>query len=197
VYEPFTIGSRLRVVPPGLTRAADGRIDLVIARGAFGSGEHETTASCLERLEQLDELRGARVLDLGSGTAILAVAALKLGARRAVCVDPDPRAASAGRLSCELNGVAHLVEHVPGTLSDVAEDGFDLALANLYGDLLLGCGADLLGRVRPGGLLLLSGMLWEQAYDVRCRFAELGAWVEHERWLEEFVTMQLRRPEVG
>jgi len=120
-----------------------------MARGAFGSGEHETTASCLEILETLPEVRGARVLDLGSGTGILAIAAIRLGASRAVCIDVDPAAAHSARRNCRLNRVGDRVEHVVGRLEDSPSAGFDLAIANLYGDLLLGLGREICARVRP------------------------------------------------
>lgn len=191
-YAPFAVGRRLRVVPPDAPSAADGRIDLVMPRGAFGSGEHETTASCLELLEELGELHGSRVLDLGSGTGILSIAALRLGARSAVLVDIDAAAVCAARTSCALNAVEQQVQHVHGELTQCDTGGFDVALANLYGDLLLRLADELASRVRPGGALLLSGMLWEHAYPVEHRFAALGCAVERRRWLEDFVTLQLR-----
>jgi ribosomal protein L11 methyltransferase len=86
VFSPFEIGARFRIVPPRASLAERSRIDLVMAAGAFGSGEHETTRSCLEILQSLADLENARVLDLGSGTGILSIAAIKLGARKALCV---------------------------------------------------------------------------------------------------------------
>jgi ribosomal protein L11 methyltransferase len=200
-HASLLVGKRLRIVHPeegggGSSRPTlDGRIDLLVPRGAFGSGEHETTASCLELLEALPEVAEARVLDLGSGTGILALAALKLGARSALCVDIDPAAVAAARRTFELNDLsAKRVAHVAGTLADCPEAaGFDLALANLQGGILLGCGRELAARVRPGGILVLSGILWENAWDVRRLLEEEGTLPEKERWLEEYVTLLARR----
>jgi len=193
MYQPFTIGQTFRIVPPGTAPSVDGRIDLVMARGAFGSGEHETTASCLELLETLEGVQGARVLDVGSGTAILTVAALKLGARRASCVDIDPIAVASGILSCRLNAIEAPVEHLTGTLADSAGNDFDLVLANIYGDILLDIADDLVARTRTGGYLLLSGILWEYNFDVRQRYRHLGCEVKRNKMLEEFSTVLLQR----
>ena len=193
MYPPFTIGATFRIVPPGTPVSTDGRIDLVMDRGAFGSGEHETTASCLEMLAGLPEVRGARLLDLGSGTGILALAALKLGADHAVCIDIDPEAVNAARRNGELNGLAERFTHHAGTLDSAGENGFDLVLANIYGDLLLDLAEDLVGRARPGALLLLSGILWEYNFDVRQRFERLGCDVLSNRMLEQFSTVLLRK----
>jgi ribosomal protein L11 methyltransferase len=192
-FTPFEIGERFRISPPGSPASRDGRIDLLMAPGAFGSGEHETTASCLEILETLPICEGCRVLDLGSGTGILAIAALGLGARSALCVDVDPAAVSTGRLNCGLNGVSDRVEHLSGSIEQVAEAGFALVLANIYGDILLRVAATLVSKTTPGGALLLSGILHEDDFPVRRRYEALGCSVLRNRALEEFTTVLLRR----
>ena len=197
MYPPFTIGSTFRIVPPGTPASTDGRIDLVMDRGAFGSGEHETTASCLEMLAELPEVRGARVLDLGSGTGILAFAALKLGAARVVCVDINPHAVETARRNGELNGLADRLTHRAGTLDSAGEDLFDLVLANIYGDILLNLAEDLARRARPGALLLLSGILWEYNFEVRQHYEKLGCEVIRNRMLEQFSTVLLRKRKPG
>ena len=136
--DPFEVGQRFRVVPPGTRASVESRIELILAPGAFGSGEHETTASCLELIERMPQVRGARVLDLGSGTGILAIAALKMGARFATCVDNDPGAVRTGERNCALNHLRGSVEHLCGTLHELEVDCFDVVFANLHGDLLLG-----------------------------------------------------------
>jgi ribosomal protein L11 methyltransferase len=164
-----------------------------MAPGAFGSGEHETSASCLEILAELPAPEGARVLDLGSGTGILAIAALKLGARSALCVDVDPAAVRTCKLNCELNGVGDRVEHACGTIEQVAEEQFELILANIYGDILLQVAELLVASARSGAALLLSGILHEDNFEVRRRYQELGCTELRYRALEEFTTVLLRR----
>jgi ribosomal protein L11 methyltransferase len=186
-------GGRLCVVAPGQLPPTD-RVPVVVAAGAFGSGEHETTASCLQVLEGLEDLGDAHVLDLGSGTGILAIAAVKLGAASATCVDTDPAAVTVARYNADLNGVASRVAHVEGELGSLDRGGFDLAVANLYADVLLAVAADLVARVRPGGTLVLSGIAWEHDWDVRQRYLQLGCGLLRHRMLAEYSTVVLRRP---
>ena len=192
-FTPFEVGERFRIAPPGSPASRDGRIDLLMAPGAFGSGEHETSASCLELLEELPDPPGARVLDLGSGTGLLAIAALKLGARSALCVDVDPAAVRTCQLNCQLNGVGDRVEHLCGGIEEVTAEPFEWALANLYGDILLRVAEALVARTRPGGALLLSGVLHQDDFEVRKRYQELGCTVLRVRALEEFNTVLLRK----
>jgi ribosomal protein L11 methyltransferase len=158
-------------------------------RGAFGSGEHETTESCLELMETLAGIKGARVLDLGSGTGILAIAALKLGAAHTTCVDIEPEAVETATTNCKLNGFEDRVTHITGTLDAITEKGFDLVLANIYGDILLALAPQLSSKVKPGGALLLSGILWEYNFDVRQAYARKGCRLLKNRMLEEFSTV--------
>ena len=192
-YTPFTVGSRFRILPTDAPPSTDGRIDIWMPRGAFGSGEHETTATCIEALESMASVPGSRILDLGSGTGILSIAALKLGATRAVCVDIAADAVASAVRSCELNGVNDRVEHVCGTLSDVAARDFDLVLGNIYGDILLDNAEGLVERALPGAKLLLSGVLWEDNYNVRQRYERCGCEVVSNRMMETYSTILLVR----
>jgi ribosomal protein L11 methyltransferase len=192
-YTPFAIGDRFSVVPPGLSPSADGRIELIIARGAFGSGEHETTASCLETLGRLSCVAGARVLDVGCGTGILAIAALKLGAESAVGVDIDSRAVACARVNAELNEVQERLRLVTGGIEDLGDQTFDLVLANIYGDLLLQLGGEIVQRTAPSAHLVLSGILWEDNFDVVKLFTKLGCTTCSNHLLTEYSTIILRR----
>ncbi len=202
------IGDRLRVVaisPPSGDSACEiaspklgigdarpgGIIDIVLTTGAFGSGEHETTADCLELLTEMAEVKGADVLDLGSGTGVLAIAALKLGARRALCVDIEAGAVATARRNCILNRVAEQTRHVLGELNAIRSPGFDLVLANIYADVLLTRLGDLVTLTRPGGRLLLSGIPWECNWDVRQGYQRRGCVVLDNRMLANFSTVLL------
>ncbi len=192
-FRPFDIGSRFRVLPANSHISSIDRIDLIMAPGAFGSGEHETTASCLEFIETLNEVQGARLLDLGSGTGILTIAALKLGARSAVCVDIDREAVTTCQRNAFLNKIPDRIEHVCGPLDAVNENGFDLVLANIYGDVLLALADDLVARAKPGAPIILSGILWEANFDVRQRYEQLGCTLVKNRMLDEFSSLLLRK----
>jgi ribosomal protein L11 methyltransferase len=193
MYKSFIIGSRFRVIPPGITSSLDGHIDLVMKRGAFGSGEHETTESCLEILLELSDIKAARVLDLGSGSGILAIAAIKIGARHVVCVDIEPKAVETARINCSLNHVDHQVTHVTGTLDTMKDVGFDIIMANIYGDILLDLATPLTDKLKPGGKLLLSGILWEYNYDVRRAYERRGCAVLKNRMLNEFSSVLMQK----
>lgn len=191
MYQPFHIGERFRIVPPCTAPEAD-RTDIVMARGAFGSGEHETTADCIERMEALD-WTGKRFLDLGSGTGILAIAAIRLGAASGLCVDVHADAVQSARHNSRLNGMDEELEHLCGTLDDVVETQFDIILANIYGDILLDICDDLVARAKPGADLLLSGILWEYNFDIRNRYKKAGCNVIGNRLLEEFSSVLLKK----
>jgi len=193
LFEPFTIGTRFRIAPPDEPPSNDGRIHLRIGRGAFGSGEHETTASCLEILESAGFVPGARLLDLGCGTGILAIAALHLGAAGGVCVDISPDAVRTCEQNCILNGFGEQTRHVAGSIDTIAAESFDLVLANIYGDLLLDLAPKMVAALRPGGHLLLSGMLWEYDFEVRRCYERLGCEQLLKRQLPEFCTHLYRR----
>jgi ribosomal protein L11 methyltransferase len=151
--------------------------------------------SCLEMIESMGDLTGARVLDLGAGTGILGIAALRSGASYALLVDTDPRAVEASRRHAELNRVADRVDVVHGQLADVGGDMFDIAFANIHGDVLIPIAGRLVDSVRPGGRILLSGIAWEWTWPVRDAYERRGCRLMKRRFLEEFSTMLLVRPE--
>lgn len=192
-YQPFLIGHRFRILPPELPAPEDERINLFMERGAFGSGEHETTDSCLTLLEEVPLNGTERVLDLGSGTGILSIGALRLGAKETWCVDIDAEAVRSCRIHCELNGVVNTSHHLCGTLDQLDAGPFDLLLGNIYGDILLMVAEDLVSRAAPGALLLLSGILWEDNFDVRQKYRRLGCEILANRMLTEFSTLLLRK----
>ena len=193
MYKPFNIGDSFRLIDPDTPRGTTDRSDIIMARGAFGSGEHETTASCIELLESLPDLAGQKVLDLGSGTAILSIAAIKLGAARALCVDIAEAAVASAQHNCQLNDIGTAIEHRCGTLEVVSETGYDLILANIYGDILLMVSKPLAARLKPGGTLLLSGILWEYNFDVRQAYERQGCEVVKNLMLEEFSTVLMKK----
>ncbi|MFO7765828.1 MAG: 50S ribosomal protein L11 methyltransferase [Pelovirga sp.] len=191
-FEPLLIGEHFVIVPPGSTEPRSDRHQIKMARGAFGSGEHETTRNCIEILATLALPQPPRILDLGSGTAILSIAALKLFGGRSWCVDIEEAAVASARHNCGLNHVESVCHHC-GPLETLTESGFDLILANIYGDILLAVADDLVKRAVPGAVLLLSGILWEYNFDVRKRYQQLGCTVIKNHLLEDFSTVLLRK----
>jgi len=170
------------------------RLSIVLAHGrAMGSGEHETTRSCLEELEEIPLEPAARVLDLGSGTGILAVAAARLGARSVIALDPSPEAIRATAATVRLNGLAGVIVPLQGEIGALRNTRFDLILANLYGDVLLLLVRETAALLAPGGYLVASGIQFGDAYGIKMGFAATGCALLRERYLEDYCTLVFRR----
>jgi ribosomal protein L11 methyltransferase len=193
IFKPFHLGG-FTIIPEGFPQPDNCGIPLVMGRkGAFGSGEHETTASCLDILARLPAINGAKVLDLGSGTGILAIAALKLGAAEAVAVDIEWPAALSCSQNAMLNGTASTCHIVCGELGSVRETAFNLVVANIYADILMPLADSLVERTLPGGHILLSGIPLQDKYDIWRRYTNLGCQEADAFIGEEFVTYLLQK----
>jgi ribosomal protein L11 methyltransferase len=193
-YQPFNIGEQFIIVPLDSPETGIMKHSLVMERGAFGSGEHETTRSCIELLEQLPDADNRKILDLGSGTGILTIAALLLNPdSRAICVDIDPVAVDSCQNNCSLNNITQRVQHVCGTLDQVDDKNYDLILANIYGDILLNIADDLVKKARQNSYILLSGILWEYNFEVKKKYQDLGCDLIRSRLLDEFCTVLLKK----
>jgi ribosomal protein L11 methyltransferase len=178
-HRPVAIGNRLLVAPPWDVPAGGGREVIVIDPGmAFGTGQHPTTRTCLEELEDLvTTQRLQSVLDVGTGTGILAAAAARLGVPRVVGIDIDPGALPVARATLVRNRVTH-VSLVAGGLAAV-RGRYDLVLANLLADALIAEAPALLGHTAPGGRVVASGILEQQLASVAAAFTPWR--VEHVR----------------
>ena len=151
---------------------------------AFGTGHHPTTRMCLEAIERT--LRpGDRVLDLGCGSGILSIAAVKLGAGLAVGFEIDPIAVSAGRENIELNDAREMVELVHGTLPSPSAPlgSFDFVVANISARVVIDLATHLYACVAPGGTLLVSGIIEKHSGDVVRALEVTGATLE-ERFVD-------------
>ena len=184
-FQPMRFGQHLWVVPTGMAAPEDPEaVVLDLDPGlAFGTGTHPTTALCLQWLDGHPP-RGRTVLDFGCGSGILAIAALKLCAARALGTDIDDQALWASRENAVRNGVeARLALMLPG---DLPGEPVDLLLANILANPLIQLAPRLAALVRPGGQLLLSGILAEQADSVMAAYA---SWIrfsppmEREGWV--------------
>ncbi|MBM3460451.1 MAG: methyltransferase domain-containing protein [Armatimonadetes bacterium] len=166
-FQPVRATGRIVVGPPwaGMTAGPDGIVIVIEPKMAFGTGWHESTRLALQALERVVR-PGDRVLDLGTGSGVLSIAAAKLGAR-CLAVDIDPVALDNARENLALNGVADRVEVVCGSLDAVREAGFDGIVANIQTNVLVPLLGDLRGRLRRGGRLLLSGILDREEAQIR------------------------------
>jgi ribosomal protein L11 methyltransferase len=169
-FPVLRVGRRL-VVRPTWRRHRRQPDDVVLALDpgmAFGTGLHPTTRLCLAAVEGLADrglLADARVLDVGCGSGILAIAALKLGAATAVGLDTDPIAIEATSANARRNGLARRVQARQGSLPS-GERAFDVVLANLIAGLLVVLAAGLHDELRPAGRLLASGIIIDREGEV-------------------------------
>ncbi len=176
-FQPMAFGRRLWIYPWNIEPPADD--DLVVVRLdpglAFGSGTHPTTALCLEWLDSLD-LAGKSVTDFGCGSGILAIAALKLGAARAVGVDNDPQALTASIDNAERNAVAdRLAVFLPQDFDGAPADVF---VANILAGPLGELAPTFAAAARPGAPFAISGILDGQQDELLARY---GAWFDDLR----------------
>ncbi|HNX70888.1 50S ribosomal protein L11 methyltransferase [Rivihabitans pingtungensis] len=180
-FDPIRISDRLWITPTWHEAPNPDAINLQLDPGlAFGTGSHPTTRLCLQWLDR--ELQaGESVLDYGCGSGILAIAALKLGAGRALGVDIDPQAVQSSRDNAAQNAV-QADFYLPGELPDVETD---VVVANILANPLRMLGALLTRHVRVGGRIVLSGILQEQAEEIRTLYQqwfEMDAPVFDDGW---------------
>ncbi len=203
-YHPFRIGQRTWIQPSWVTAteaaaqaAAQGirlsadDVVLVLDPGmAFGTGTHPTTQMCLQALEQVVE-RGMRVLDVGTGSGILAVAAAKLGAQRVYGVDTDEVAVKTAVTNAAQNDVQGVVFVTPGSLTDVPEKSWDVVVVNILAPVIVGMLAHdgLMAYVAENGRLILSGIIDAQAEDVETAVVQAGGTIQQRLTIRDWVTL--------
>src|SRR5918993_795064 len=180
---------RIIVSPPWDLPAAAGidshsiLVEIEPSRG-FGTGHHQSTRLCLNLLQQR-QLSGCAVIDVGTGSGVLAIAAARLGARPVVAIDVDPDAVENAQENAVRNGVAGIVDVAVLDLSAAALPPADVLTANLTGTLLQRHAGDLLRLTRPDGVLIISGFTEEEAERVLNAFSprEMVASAEEEGWM--------------
>ena len=197
-YQPMRIGRRLLIRPRWIDVAiAPGEIEIALDPGmAFGTGTHPTTLLCLEALERLLE-PAQDVIDLGSGSGILAIAAAKLGAGKVLALDIDPIAVAATADNARTNGVGGKISAECGSLASVLGGArrFDLAMVNILARVILQLAEQRLGEIiRPGGVAIFSGIIDTQADEVEAalRRAGLQPYARHQQG--DWMLIEAKRP---
>ena len=184
-FQPMRFGRRLWIVPSWHDAPEPDAVNLLLDPGlAFGTGTHPTTALCLEWLDG-QELGGCDLIDFGCGSGILAIAGLLLGARQAVGTDIDPQALEASRDNASRNGIdpALFPVYLP---ADMPQQPADVVVANILAGPLVSLAPQITALVKAGGRLALSGILAEQAEEVRAAYAdafELDPTAEKDGWV--------------
>jgi ribosomal protein L11 methyltransferase len=196
-FPVLRVGRRL-VIRPTWRRHRRSPDDVVLALDpgmAFGTGLHPTTRLCLAGVESLADrglLDGARVLDVGCGSGILAIAAVKLGARDALGLDTDPIAVEATSANAARNRLARRINARQGSPPS-GERPFDIVLANLIASVLVDLSAVLRDELRSGGVLLASGIFVDREADVRESFSKAGLEVACRSEEGEWVALEAVR----
>jgi ribosomal protein L11 methyltransferase len=198
-YKPILIGERLVIVPAWLDSPDPARIAIKIDPGmAFGTGTHPTTQLCLELIEKgMQDLGGLNVIDVGCGSGILSIAALKLGAARALGVDIDPESVRNSRENADANGIGEELILGIGSVKDILEGRFafhtaQLVVANILAPVIIRLfGFGLADLLEPEGVLILSGILQEQSQGVVEAAQTKGLIMNEKRQMGDWVALAL------
>ena len=191
-FKPMQFGARTWIIPWHMQAPAEAEHAVIIRLDpglAFGSGTHPTTDLCLQWLDGL-ELAGKTVLDFGCGSGILALAALKLGAKHAIGVDNDPQALLASVDNAERNGVNEQLQVFLPEQEPVQQ--YPIVVANILASALIQLVGLLASRVQAGGVIALSGILHNQAEEVLASYAPYFEELQVTQ-LEDWVRIDGRR----
>ena len=194
-YKPFHAGKHL-VVKPTWEAYEPEEGDRIIEMDpgmAFGSGTHETTGMCLALLEETLQ-GGESVIDVGTGSGILAIGAALCGADRVLAIDIDPDAVRVARENVDHNRVGEIVRVQKGNLLDRVDEICDLCVANIISDVIISFAAPLREHIRPGGLFLCSGIVSSRAEEVRQALLAADYEILRQEQKGEWTAFLSRRP---
>ena len=200
-YHPFRIGNKIWIQPSWLDpkeNLDDSEVDgirpddvvLILDPGmAFGTGLHPTTQMCMRALEAVVK-PGMTVLDVGTGSGILAIAAAKLGASRLLAFDTDVLAVKATEENMEKNGVAEKISLFQGTLDHIEEKGWNVVVVNILAPVIINLFQNdgLMSYVGANGRLILSGIIEEQGAGLETAVAEAGGCVVEKLQVRDWVS---------
>jgi ribosomal protein L11 methyltransferase len=196
-YHPIRIGKRIFIRPLWIdVPMQPNDIELALDPGmAFGTGTHPTTQLCLEALEDVTQA-GVQVLDMGTGSGILAIAAAKLGAAHVLALDNDAVAVEVAQENIEQNGVADKITAGQGSLESIITSPrrFDLIVVNIIARIIIMmCEGGLGQTVRPGGLAVFSGVTTDQVDEVEAALVATGLQPYKRRQQGDWMCIEARR----
>jgi ribosomal protein L11 methyltransferase len=155
---------------------------------SFGTGEHQTTKLVLRLLEKYASA-GRKMLDVGSGTGVLAIAALKLGASTAIAVDNDEWCLDNAKENAQLNNVTDRLEVRIGVIDDIKENNFDLITANIQKNILLEICSSIHQKIKQGGTVILSGLLETDEDDIIKHYSDAGFKLIEKTQMDEWISI--------
>ena len=169
--------------------AKEGEIVLTIdPKMSFGTGEHQTTKLVLQMLEKYVK-PGMKILDVGAGTGILSIAAIKLGAASAVAIDTDEVCYENCRENCKLNGVTDYIKILTSDIKNVRENDFDLILANIQNNVLLEISNEIKKRLTENKTVILSGLLGQNFDEIAISYSKIGFNLIDKTEMDEWIAL--------
>jgi ribosomal protein L11 methyltransferase len=181
-FQPVDVDGKLLIRAPHHTPPAEDVIDIIVSpQMSFGSGHHQTTRMMCRLIENL-RIKG-RMLDVGCGTGVLSIAALKCGATSADAIDIDPWSTESAKYAAELNGLNNKMNIILGTVEAIEGEQYDMVVANINRNIILNDIDRYFNALKSGGTLLLSGFLHQDIEDITTGGTSRG--LTHTTTLEE------------
>ncbi|MGQ9608247.1 MAG: 50S ribosomal protein L11 methyltransferase [bacterium] len=188
-FKPLPIGKRIIIYPSyeDISKFSSRDIKIQIDPGmAFGTGKHSTTILSLEMLEKT--IRGGeKVLDIGTGTGILAIASAKLGAKSVFAIDIDPIAVNIAKENSKINGVANKVKVICGDLTNPIKDKYDVIVSNIFTKVLVTMPSDIKSHLNIDGYWILSGILETEKSEIESALVKekfnISDIISHQEWI--------------
>jgi ribosomal protein L11 methyltransferase len=188
--EVIRVSNRI-VIKPSFKEYTSNENEIVLTidpKMSFGTGEHQSTKLVLRLLEKYVK-KGMKVLDVGSGTGILSIAAVKLGATSTVAIDFDEICLDNCKENCVLNGVENSIEILAGEIDIVQENNFDLVLANIHKNVLIDISEKIKSRLRENGKVILAGLLESDKKDIVTKYHSLGFRIIQIEQMDEWIAI--------
>ncbi|MBT2690476.1 50S ribosomal protein L11 methyltransferase [Bacillus sp. ISL-47] len=194
-YNPVKISERFTIVPTWEEYTPVSSDELIIELDpgmAFGTGTHPTTVMCIQALERTVK-QGDKVVDVGTGSGVLSIAAAMLGAESVKALDLDEVAVNSARLNIKLNKVQAIVDVSQNNLLDGVEQGADVVVANILAEVILRFTDDVASVVKEGGYFIASGIIQQKKQEVRDAIAGAGFEIEETIQMEDWVAIVAKR----
>ncbi|MBL1215385.1 MAG: 50S ribosomal protein L11 methyltransferase [Ignavibacteriae bacterium] len=182
------------VIKPSFRRYTPKNNEIVLEidpKMSFGTGEHQTTKLVIKMLEKFVQAE-QKILDVGSGTGVLAIAAVKLGGGKAIAIDNDEWCFENGIENVNANNCSDKIEIKHAEIADITEDNFDLITANINKNILLNIADDLISKLADNGILILSGILAQDEQDILKCYESSGVKLIGKEKMDEWISLALK-----
>ncbi|MGB8000163.1 MAG: 50S ribosomal protein L11 methyltransferase [Anaerobacillus sp.] len=195
-YKPVKISERITITPTWEEYQPVTTDEIIIELDpgmAFGTGTHPTTVLCVQALEKIIE-PGQRVIDVGTGSGVLSIAAASLGADLVDALDLDEIAVKSAYLNTKLNKVNHKINVSQNNLLEGVEETYDVIVANLLSEIIIRFTDDVARVLKPGGAFITSGIITAKKQEVKQSIIEQGLEIEETLQMEDWVAFIARKP---